>query len=299
MELFDALRQRNSARAYTMQVPGNRIQVDLLNYLNNVPVLLPEADIAIELLSFEDLLEYFPALGYQMVRAPLYLVFRGSLGLYQLMNVGYYAQHASVWLTSKGLSSVWQSGFHFETVQEDEVFAEDDPIHSPEVTGEQALLPAVLALGYPTNKKNTKPVHKHKLRSLLLNNGIPLSNNVLTLLEAARLAPSEYNLQPWRFAAAGDDMVHLFLNEPLLFRSTQRKQMREAALGCAIGNMEIMAALKGIEMEYGFMQQIPAIGARSQKLRYLGTVRIEKVWRQMMFGFDPDKRMEEQIRPFF
>ncbi len=299
MELYDALRERYSARSYSLQVPGNRIQLDLLNYLNNIPVLLPEADIAIELLSYEDLLDYFPTLGYRMIQTPLYLVFRGKLGLYQLMNVGYYAQHASVWLTAKGLSSVWQSGFHFEAVQEDELLFDEDPMQSSAVTGEEALLPAVLALGYPTNAGRHHHVRKKKVRSLLLNNKAPLSNNVLTLLEAARHAPSEYNLQPWRFAAAGDDMIHLFVTDSVLFRSIQRRQMREAAIGCAIGNMEIMAALKGIEMEYGFMQQIPNYGPQTNRLRYMGTVRIQKVWRQMMFGFDPDKRMEEQEQPYF
>ncbi len=299
MELFDALKKRYSARSYTMQVPGNRIQVDLLNYLNNIPVLLPEADIAIELLAYEDLLDYFPTLGYRMIHAPLYLVFRGKLGLYQLMNVGYYAQHASVWLTSKGLSSVWQSGFRFETVQEDELPYEEDPMQSAAVTGEEALLPAVLALGYPNARTKRKQARKKKLRKLLLNPQVPLSNNLLTILEAARLAPSEYNLQPWRFASAGADMVHLFTKDPALFRSTQRRQMRESAIGCALGNMEIMAALKGIEMEYGFIQQVPSYGPGAKRLRYMGTVRIQKVWRQMMFGYDPGKRLEEQAEPFF
>ncbi len=300
MELFDALRQRSSARAYSMQVPGNRIQVDLLNYLNNVPVLLPEADIAIELLAFEDMVDYFPSLAYAMVHAPLYLAFRGSLELYQLMNVGYYAQHASVWLTSQGLSSVWQTGFRFETVREDEVFYDEDPTASASLSGDEALMPAVLALGYPAKKARRKQVPKYKLRKLLLNRDkTPPANNLLTLLEAARLAPSEYNLQPWRFATEGEDMIHLFMKDSFLFRSPQRRQMQQAAIGCALGNMEIMAALKGIEMEYGFMTRIPEHGAESKHLHYMGTVRIEKVWRQMMFGFDPEKRTEEEIFPYY
>lgn len=299
MELFDALRQRCSVRAYSMQVPGNRVQVDLLNYLNNVPVLLPEADIAIELLAFDDMVEYFPSLAYAMVHAPLYLAFRGELGLYQLMNVGYYAQHASVWLASKGLGSVWQTGFRFETLQEDELVYEDDTAATSIFSGDEPLLPAVLALGFPDKKVKLKPVKKRKLRRLLLNKNEELSNNLLTLLEAARMAPSEYNMQPWRFASAGEDMVHLFMQDSRLFRSAQRRQMRQAAIGCALGNMEIMAALKGIEMEYGFMMQIPEYAGASKQLHYMGTVRIEKVWRQMMFGFDPEKREAEASYPFF
>lgn len=300
MELFDALRQRSSARSYSMQVPGNRVQLDLLNYLNNVPVLLPEADIAIELLAFEDMLDYFPSLAYTMVHAPLYLAFRGKLELYQLMNVGYYAQHAAVWLSSKGLSSVWQTGFRFQTVREDEVFYEGDPTSAEALSGDEPLLPAVVALGYPDKKHRQKIVPKYKLRKLLLNRGKePLPNNLLTLLEAARLAPSEYNQQPWRFATQGEDMIHLFMMDSFLFRGTQRRQMRQAAIGCALGNMEIMAALKGIEMEYGFMTQVPDCGVQSKSLHYMGTVRIEKVWRQMMFGFDPEKRTEEQSLPFY
>lgn len=299
MELFDALRRRCSARAYSMQVPGNRIQLDLLNYLNNVPVLLPEADIAIELLAFDDMVEYFPSQSQGMVRAPLYLAFRGKTDLYQLMNVGYYAQHAAVWLTSKGLSSVWQTGFRFETVREDELVFEEDPTSASALSEEEPLLPAVVALGYPAKNAKLKPVPKHKLRRLLLNKGAALSTNMLTLLEAARLAPSEYNEQPWRFATEGEDMVHFFMADSFLFRSPQRRQMRQAAIGCALGNMEIMAALKGIEMEYGFMTQIPDYGVSSEKLHYMGTVRIEKVWRQMMFGFDPEKRTEEQVFPYY
>lgn len=298
MELFDALRQRSSVRAYSMQVPGNRIQVDLLNYLNNVPVLLPEADIAIELLSYEDLLDYFPTIGPKMIHAPLYLVFRGELGLYQLMNVGYYAQHASVWLKSKGLGSVWQSGFRVETLQDDEIAYEENPAPSSGII-EEPLLPAVLALGYAIKGAERKPKKKMKLKGLLLTKTAALNRNIHTLLEVARLAPSEYNIQPWRFAAVGDDIIHLFMNEAILFRSPQRQHMREAAMGCAIGNMEIMAALMGFEMEYGFMTQVPSFGKKSQKLHYMGTVRIQKVWRQMMFGYDPDKRIENTPEVFY
>lgn len=298
MELFDALRKRRSVRSYTMQVPGNRIQVDLLNYLNNIPVLLPEADIAIELLSFEDLLDYFPNQGPQMIHAPLYLVFKGNLALYQLMNVGYYGQHASIWLTSKGLGSVWQSGFVLETLQEDEFVFEEDPLRSEELTGEESLLPIVLALGYPGKGKQAtgKPKSKAKLQHLILTPGSKLpQNDLLSLMDAGRLAPSEYNAQPWRFFPVGNDMIHLFMKPSRLFRSPQRSYMQEAAIGCAIGNMEIMAALKGMEMEYGFMPQVPSYGKHSEKMHYMGTIRTQKVYKQMMFGFNPGNT--NQYRP--
>lgn len=299
MELFDALRKRSSTRRFSMQVPGNRIQVDLLNYLNNVPVLLPEADIAIELLSFEDLVDYFPDLGPRMIHAPLYLVFRGELAVYHLMNVGYYAEHAAVWLASKGLGSVWQSGFDIKTYADDEFYYEEDPLSSSQANGEDDILPAVLALGYPQNKELPKQRKKYKLQRLLLNPGKHLpQNDLLPLLDAARLAPSEYNQQPWRFATVGDDLVHLFLKENPIIRTVQRKHMQEVAIGCAIGNMEIMAALKGMEMEYGFMKQVP-ISKKHKKLVYMGSVHVKKVYKQMMFGFDESREATKRETQFF
>ena len=299
MELFDALRKRKSVRNFSMQVPGNRIQVDLLNYLNNVPVLLPEADISIELLSYEDLLDYFPNMGPKMIHAPLYLVFRGELALYHLMNVGYYAEHASVWLTTKGLGSVWQSGFVLETLEDDEVYYEEDPLNSPKVVGEAELLPSVLALGYPSKSPGRK-IRKYKLKKLLLNPGKHLpQNKLLPLLDAARLAPSEYNQQPWRFLTGSNDMIHLFMKENILLRNAQRRHMQEAAMGCALGNMEIMAALKGLEMEYGFMNQVPKDGQNKKNLHYMGTVQVKKAYKQMMFGFDLNRETSSNEAEIF
>ncbi len=287
MELFDALRARNSCRSYSSRVPGNRVQVDLLNYLNNVPVLLPEADIAIELLSYEDLLEYFPGEAENMIRAPLYLVFRGQMGLYQFMNIGYYAEHAAVWLTGRGLSSVWQTGFKIRTLQEDEFIDEiksDEDDDIPDVDQEYTLMPAVLALGYPNNKNN-KTRSKKKLSKISLTSTREMNNNVLSLIESARLAPSEYNFQPWRYAVDGN-LIHIFMKESNLFSSKQRQNSRQIAMGCSLGNMEIMAALRGIRLDYGFMDDVPEYGQSTKNMYYLGTITIEKVYTQMMFGID-------------
>lgn len=288
MELFDALRARTSCRSFSSRVPGNKVQVDLLNYLNNVPVLLPEADISIELLSYEDLQEYFPGDAESMIRAPLYLAFRGNMGLYQFMNVGYYAEHAAVWLTGRGLGSVWQTGFKLRTLQEDEFIDEisqnesfdDDELES----GVKSLLPAVFALGYPNNP-SSKTTHKKKLSRISLTKVSEMNNNVLSLLEASRLAPSEYNFQPWRYAVDGN-LIHIFLKESNLFRSQQRQNTRQISMGSSLGNMEIMAALRGIRLDYGFMDDVPEYGQSRGNLYYLGTITVEKVYTQMMFGID-------------
>lgn len=289
MELFDALRARTSVRSYLSKVPDNDIQVDLLNYLNNVPVLLPEADISIELLAYEDLFDYFPVEANQMVKAPLYLAFRGSLDLYQIMNVGYYAQHAAIWLTGRGLGSVWQSGFKIRKLQEDEIMEDINSANWDILDNaseeEKTIIPAVLALGYP-KKKAKKPVRKKKLKQILLTDVKELNNNVLSLLEAARLAPSEYNAQPWYYAVEDNKLIHVFIKEPQMFNFPQRQNMRQLAMGCALGNMEIMAALRGIRLEYGFVDDLTDYGQSSKNLYYLGTILMEKVYKQMMFGID-------------
>ena len=305
MELFDALRARTSVRSYLTRVPGNRVQIDLLNYINNVPVLLPEADISIELLSFEDLLEYFPQEAEKMIKAPLYLAFKGNLDLYQFMNVGYYAEHAAIWLTGRDLASVWQTGFRIRQLQDDEILDEIKLSQSKSKRGKAAnlsssnseslieslenmtkpLMPAVLALGY-SKQTTRRPASKKRLSKILLSDRSKINNNVLSLLEAARLAPSEYNTQPWRFAVEDENLIHIFMKEPILFNSLQRQYMRQVSMGCALGNMEIMAALRGIRLDYGFMDDIPEYGQSDDKLLYLGTIRIEKVYRQMMFGLD-------------
>lgn len=298
MELFDALRARTSCRAYSSKVPGNKIQIDFLNYINNVPVLLPDADISIELMAYEDVLNYFPAYADKMIKAPLYLVFRGEMGLYQFMNIGYYAEHASIWLTSNGLASVWQSGFKLRNVYDDEFFDDikldqdydaDSYYQQSKSYNENPLLPAVLALGYPKNDDRPKPTRKKKLKNILLSDRSSLNNNTLSLIEAARTAPSEYNYQPWRFSVESDNLIHIFMKDSVIFRSKQRQNMRQVSMGCALGNMAIMAALRGIRLDYGFVENLhmPDLNHfQGKNLYYLGTLRLEKVYRQMMFGID-------------
>ena len=159
------------------------------------------------------------------VRAPLKGVFKGIVGSYGMIKnaphlaafigdtsfpevqeaTGYLGEGVILEATSMGLQTCWIGGFFRPEVLEQILELEEN---------EKIL--AITPVGYGVSMKSTRDKvmsyairsHRRKsLENLLTNSNIELPSWSRTALEAARLAPSAANRQPWRFTVDADSIT--------------------------------------------------------------------------------------------
>jgi hypothetical protein len=195
----------------------------------------------------------FPYARAELVVGPADKVFRGIIGSYGRINgalafiafigdmqsphvqeeVGYTGEGIILEATALGLGTCWVGGFFKSAVVKKLVQLE---------TTEKVL--AVTPVGYvPENKTIAEQFMSGFARS---HNRLPLSKLtdtassfypkwVIDSLEAARLAPSAVNRQPWRFAASSNSITVALKTGSLDLGTSQR-------LDCGIAMLHIEVA---------------------------------------------------------
>lgn len=104
--------------------------------------------------------------------------------------VGYLGEYIILNCTSKGLGTCWISGnFKRTSVIERCSLKKSENIYS------------IILFGYEDKKENTSKRERNSLETLIINKKLSeiKSKQVLDAINAARLAPSLLNRQPWRF----------------------------------------------------------------------------------------------------
>lgn len=128
------------------------------------------------------------------VHAPYYFELYSQSSQKDLINAGCIMQQISIFLTSKGIGTCF---VNTKSVKEDK-----DP--------ENKQIVGVMAFGIAKGElfRSNTMARRLSLNKLCVYKETP-SQNVKLLLEAARLAPSYLNSQPWRFVVYGN-RIHVF-----------------------------------------------------------------------------------------
>jgi len=203
---YNSIFKRHSRRQYTSRLPA----ADILQILRSVcREFRPFPGARVELATESPDSIFKGALGsYGKVKdAPAYLVVIGDSRQPQHQaQSGYTGEGIILEATALGLSTCWVGGFFNPAATAKQV-----SIHS----GEHIL--AVSPLGYSADEKSFEEKlmsgfarsHKRSPLSALID-GLPESAWPVWLkeaLEAARLAPSAMNRQPWRFTIAQNSIT--------------------------------------------------------------------------------------------
>lgn len=153
------------------------------------------------------------------VKAPYYMIFYSENAPRCLMNVGYLMQQMVLFLCQQGLGSCYLSS---RRVRKE--YQEKDGMK----------LVAILAFG----KAKESPVRKRteadrkSLDELCVYKEVP-RQWIGQLLDAARMAPSESNSQPWRFVVF-DNRIHIFSKK---HKAEQLKKWDEVNFGILFANL--------------------------------------------------------------
>lgn len=196
MELYDAILARKSVRKYDPAgLPPETIG-EIRRSIAETDRLDKTIDLRLHLA--EDGRRVAGAMGgiignFVKVVAPHYLVISSEAGGRYLENAGYAVEQVVLTMTAMGLATCWLGG----------------QVQSRGALGRAVDLPdahrliGLVAFGRPTDperavRKSSSETRRRELKDLVIAGDI--TGAWVPILEAARLAPSAVNTQPWRFA---------------------------------------------------------------------------------------------------
>lgn len=181
--------------------------------------------------------------------APAYVAFIGDMSdphVYE--KVGYLGEYFILEATAQGIGTCWIGGFFKPDVVQEQIKIGDR---------EQVL--AVSPLGFVKEEHTFEEKlmsglaqsHKRKpLGSLLLTHSQePLADWITSGLEAARLAPSAVNRQPWRFSIEGNSVKISIDNNRNTFHISKRLDC-----GIVMAHLEIAAKHYGVKGEWEYLE---------------------------------------------
>lgn len=221
MNLYEAIFVRKSVRNYTNEALSTQVLEDILVQFDEIKGLF--GGIETELAIFDNREGQCRMLSMLGIKAPYYLVLYSEEKDKALMNAGYLLEQLSLYLCTRGLGSCFVGS----------PFLKKKYVHR-----ENKKMMAVLAFGKAKGSWTRKPAEAKRL---------PLSEMCVykeaprqwmkQLLDAARMAPSSMNSQPWRFVVF-DNRIHIFSKK---HASDRLGKWDELNFGIMFSHMMVMA----------------------------------------------------------
>jgi nitroreductase len=197
MNSFEAIFSRKSIRHFKQEKLDWEIIADLLDYANKLPMLIEGIAVEFKLVSNIEAKQGF--YGPFNVKAPYYLCISSEPKEDYMLNAGYLMQQINLYLTTKGLGTCFLVAY---------------PGSGLKATMKYEYVVA-LAFGY-TNSKLTRDSSEAKRlpESEVIVYKEEVTPDIKQVLAAARLAPSVFNSQPWRFVVY-KNRIHVFAKKNL------------------------------------------------------------------------------------
>ncbi|TAH64650.1 MAG: hypothetical protein EWM47_12155 [Anaerolineaceae bacterium] len=223
MNMFDMIFSRKSIRSFYQETVDWEILGDILKFADSLPMLTKGIKVEFKLVSNIERNQGFN--GPFAVKAPYYICLSSEKKDDYLLNAGYLMQQLSLYIETKGLGTCFlgaaNPGWGLKnTMKFDYVIA--------------------LAFG-----KSKVPLYrdaflaKRSPEAELVVYKEEVSSDVRKMLDAARLAPSSLNSQPWRFVAY-KNRIHVFSTKSPWFTKPIEK-LKMIDIGIMLANMLIAA----------------------------------------------------------
>jgi len=223
MNMFDTIFSRKSIRNYYQERIDWEIIEDILKFADNLPMLIENTKVEFKLVSNIEQKQGFN--GPLAVKAPYYICLSSEKTEDYLLNAGYLMQQLSLYIESKGLGTCFLGAANpgralKKTMKYDYVIS--------------------LAFGKSKEPVYRDPSLAKRLPEIeLVVYKEEVSSNIHKLLEAARLAPSSLNNQPWRFVVY-KNRIHVFAKKNPWFAKPLDK-MKMIDMGIMLANLMIAA----------------------------------------------------------
>ena len=229
-ELFESISRRKSCQKFREEDLRTEDMDGLVDFLSALEAPEEEIDWNFDTLPYLDMMRICSTAP--AIRAPVYLVLRAERKNFSLQNCGYLGELAVLWLTARGVATCWQGS------------AQVDP--HEDFSGS---LPYVTCIAFraPGEQPERREAEK------VIFNRTP---EYASILEAARLAPSSFNRQPWAFVSDDRKRLHLFRKKSMLANPvTEFHQCVDC--GAALAHLEVAAKAAGFAPEFKRLKPEP------------------------------------------
>lgn len=210
-QLSRMIPRRRSVRSYTSEMVDEATLAEIRAFMADLKPLFPAALPEARIIPTKD------AAFIQKWRNPQFLAFYAPKTDEGLMNVGFMYQQLDLFLQSRGLGSCWVG-----------LGTPVDTIHKPP---EGMKLAVMMAFGHPADVPERSVEMDFKRRKMADISDVPDDR-----LEAARLAPSATNSQPWAFLHEGDT-IHVYREKLSLIKIRTHGRMNLIDMGIMLAHL--------------------------------------------------------------
>ncbi|MFR5601591.1 MAG: nitroreductase family protein [Lachnospiraceae bacterium] len=234
MNLYGAIYGRKSVRSYKKETIKEPLLSQIKAFCRNVIPLTQGIETAVEIIDREK--EKTQIKGLWKVDAPYYLVLFSQEKPGYERNAGYMAEQMVLYLTAKGLGSCYLGGSKAAKT----------------LPGMKQVI--VVAFGFAEGNpyRDRSKTKRLALKEICVFQEEP-KGNVRQILEAARLAPSSFNSQPWRFILSGGQL-HVFSCRDRLPIPTLGSY-REFNMGIMLSHIMLAAEELWVEIDWNVLEQ--------------------------------------------
>ena len=193
MNLYEAIFLRKSVRNYEMEPLKPALLNEIKEYYQQIEGLNP--GISTEISIIDNTKGQYKRVHLLGVKAPYYLAFYSEDKDKAMLNAGYIMEQLVLFLCTKVLGTCFLGSVKPKMGNSDK-------------RNKKCMI--MLAFGYSKGSNTRKPseAKRMSLQELCVYKEVPRQWRK-QLLEAARLAPSSMNSQPWRFVVY-DNRIHVF-----------------------------------------------------------------------------------------
>ena len=210
IELQEALYRRQSTRAFDMTGLTAEELKEITDYAALIEPLIPGKQTKADIVGPDDVK------AIMKWRAPHYFAIYSDGSDEGIMNAAYIYEQVVIFMTSLGIGTCWATSV--------------SPKDKDEADGNKWS--AVIAFGRPAQGDGWRNPADVKRKSQS-----EISDTADDRLEAARIAPSSMNNQPWYFVHAGDD-IEVRCKKQGFMKKWMISQNR-VDMGIALGNLKV------------------------------------------------------------
>ena len=239
MNLYEAIFVRKSVRSYQMETLPPQTLDKIWEHYQETPGLF--SGIATDMAILDNRKGQEKMLSLFSVKAPYYLAFYSEESERYLMNAGYLMEQMVLYMCSIGLGTC---------------FIGSSKVRKGENEKNGKRLVGLIAFGKSKGAYTRKQSEAKRLplEELCVFKEVP-RQWMNQILEAARLAPSSLNSQPWRFVVY-DNRIHIFSKK---YSVEKLKKWDEVNFGIMFANMMVVAEEIWLDVD------LIRLGAISQK----------------------------------
>ncbi len=247
---YEAIFKRKSVRNYTLEFLENETLSEIQEFASSVKRLNSDIKTEIRFVSRDEIKLVLP------IKAPHYLMFYSEKSEGYLMNAGYMLQQIDLFLSMNRIGSCYLG-----------------MAQPTQVAKNQSDLDFVIVLAFGSPLET---VHRLNLEAFKRKSLGEIAHNINDeqfqwVVEAARVAPSASNTQPWFFVNDGD-MMHVYRNKPSFLKAFLYERMNQIDIGIVLYHMALRLEMD--QVVYHFLKSERGTLSASKSRDYMMSIKI-------------------------